>query len=189
MGDIKDLQSEMAEWSFSNFPKTPFGIAALGTSEEIGELAEIGARILDLVAQWGHASRAIVKGDQDIRGGKEKWLARLPKELADCFIKICDVANRSDIDLEEAVLDRWDVVSQRVAGSTAEASRGPQSMNETVPTQSMTVLTGTGASLVQCAKPGCQRMIDESNPHFPMCGMGAAGDADRQAQDETLAGG
>jgi NTP pyrophosphatase (non-canonical NTP hydrolase) len=179
MGEIHHLQAEMAHWSFTNFPNTPFGIAALGTSEEMGEMAEIGARILDLVAQWGHASRAIVKGDQDIRGGKEKWLAQLPKELADCFIKICDVANRSNIDLEAAILDRWDVVSQRVAGSADEAKRGPEAGFDD------TVVFLSGNSIVECALDGCLRLTDESSPHFPYC---LQEHVDYAAQKETTQG-
>lgn len=184
MGQIRTLQAEMWAWSSKNFPRTPFGIAALGLSEEIGELAEIGEAILGLVAQWGRASRAIVKGDQDIRGGSEQWRALLPKELADCFIKIIDVANRSDIDLESAIRDRWAVVSQRVAGSNAEAARGPAVESVAVTTgqnQHHTLTSGSG--LVKCAVDSCKRMIDEDNPHFPFCGMI---DANYQAQRETI---
>ena len=124
MVDIQDVQEEVAEWSGTNFPDTHLSTAALGTSEEIGELAEA---VLGLVAEYGKVARAIVKGQQGYRGSAQAWATELRKELADCFIKLCDVSTRSGVDLNDAVLNRWNVVQQRVSGSTEEAARGPQS--------------------------------------------------------------
>lgn len=119
---IDEFQDELTEWTFDNFPDTSLPTAALGTSEEIGELAEA---VLGLVAAYGNVARAIVKGDQEIRGDADRWMALLPKELADCFIKVCDVAIRSGVDLDSAVTQRWAKVKERVAGSAEEAKRGP----------------------------------------------------------------
>lgn len=97
--EIEHLQDEIGEWQEYNFPaKTPFdnAISTLGLVEEVGEMC-----------------RSIVKMEQGIRGTREEWMEDLKKELGDVFIKLCDVSNRYDVNLSNAIHDRWQNVRKR----------------------------------------------------------------------------
>jgi hypothetical protein len=145
MTDIERIQREIAAWSDLNFPDTELSTAALGTSEELGEFYEAA---LEMGAAWGKVARGIVKGQQAARGTTEEWMRGLPKELADCFIKLCDVATRSGVDLAAAVDERWATVLQRTTGSAEEKARAPQA----------------------CADPWCMASVQKSDPEYPFCG-------------------
>lgn len=96
---LLDYQEDVAYWQEKNFPDhEPFDnvVSTLGLVEEVGEVC-----------------RAIVKMEQGIRGTREEWMEDLKKEIGDVFIKICDVSNRFDIDLQRTVRDRWEVVRAR----------------------------------------------------------------------------
>jgi NTP pyrophosphatase (non-canonical NTP hydrolase) len=102
---IPTIQAEVAVWSNRNFGGPdlyPVEIAALGMGEEAGEL-----------------QRAILKRWHNIRGTHEEWTEEIKKELGDCFIKLCDVASRAGLGLEECIDQRWDTVKQREFGPGA----------------------------------------------------------------------
>jgi NTP pyrophosphatase (non-canonical NTP hydrolase) len=107
---IADLQAEVASWVAHNFPEDSRTDVALGTVEEIGEVAEI---VLDLMAMGGRMSRATLKQRQGIRGTRDEWDAQIRKEVADVFIKLCHLAAKCGFDLDCAIIDRWDEVKQR----------------------------------------------------------------------------
>jgi NTP pyrophosphatase (non-canonical NTP hydrolase) len=123
---ISRLQREVGSWSQKQFPNTSISTAALGTTEELGEVAaEVLVPILELFRDWGDVACGIVKSQQNIRGSADKWTALLPDELADVAIKLVDVAERLGIELESAVADRWSKVRLRISGSAEEALRSP----------------------------------------------------------------
>jgi len=96
---IQIYQEDIWLWSEGNFgdaEECPSVVAVVGLAEEAGEVC-----------------RAVLKQHQGIRGTAEEWQAEIEKELGDVFIKLCDVASRSGIDLFEAIDARWHDVSQR----------------------------------------------------------------------------
>lgn len=94
--NISGYQDEVNTWVLHNFGRgTPMS-AVVGLSEEAGELC-----------------RAILKQHQNIRGTRAEWQEEIRKELGDVFIKLCDVANEAGIDLEYAILERWQTIRQR----------------------------------------------------------------------------
>lgn len=96
MLDLEDLQCEVAQWTGRNFPDDNRETVVLGLAEEVGEMA-----------------RAALKRHQGIRGTAQEWETELRKEIGDVMIKLVHVAHVWGFSLSEAVLDRWDVVSQR----------------------------------------------------------------------------
>lgn len=115
MISITCLQSAVARWLARNFPdRNPLTVVA-GTTEEIGELCELIDPVLakDLARHVARLSRAAVKLDQGIRGTREEWLAEIGKELGDVMVKMCDVADWYEIDLEAAIADRWNTIRAR----------------------------------------------------------------------------
>lgn len=96
MLNLDDLQKQVATWAKQNFPDDNRETVVLGLAEEVGEMA-----------------RAALKRYQGIRGTAQEWEAELRKEIGDVFIKLVHVAAIWDIDLEDAVLDRWYDVRKR----------------------------------------------------------------------------
>ena len=93
---ITRIQEECDVWVNRNFPNRSKAAVIGGLGEEVGEVL-----------------RACVKHDQGIRGTADEWMYELEKELGDVFIKLCDVANFYDIDLELAIVNRWHSVQKR----------------------------------------------------------------------------
>ena len=96
MLDLDDLQEDIAAWAKRNFPDENRETVVLGLAEEVGEMA-----------------RAALKRYQGIRGTAREWELELRKEIGDVLIKLIHVAEVWDIDLTQAVLERWDEVSRR----------------------------------------------------------------------------
>jgi NTP pyrophosphatase (non-canonical NTP hydrolase) len=115
MIDITALQSAVAVWLARNFPdRNPLTVIA-GTVEEAGELcALVNPKIAkELIKRVARLCRAAVKLDQGIRGTEAEWRAEIAKEVGDVVIKLCDVCDWYDIDLEAAIADRWNTVRNR----------------------------------------------------------------------------
>lgn len=93
-------QRRAGEWTDSRFLEDNLLCRGLVLAEEAGEVA-----------------RCILKADQGIRGGREKWLAALPAETADVFFTLVALAHRAGFDLGRAVEDRWAELSQRTYDS------------------------------------------------------------------------
>lgn len=96
MSDIREIQAEVHAWVLHNF----------GNSNE---LATYGG----LVEETGEVMQAAVKRSSGIRGTHDEWTAKIRKESADVFIKLCDIAQFEGFDLDDAIADRWAVVRQR----------------------------------------------------------------------------
>lgn len=94
--DVEEFQLETADWHKRNFTDMSPMRQQLNLTEEVGEL-----------------SRAIIKMDQGIRGSREEWWAEAYKEVGDVAISLSNVANALGIDLEFAIMDRWDEVKKR----------------------------------------------------------------------------
>jgi NTP pyrophosphatase (non-canonical NTP hydrolase) len=58
---------------------------------------------LQLGEEAGEVQRAILKGEQGIRGSREYWLGQLQKELADVVCTAAGIATHYGIDLESTV--------------------------------------------------------------------------------------
>lgn len=89
-------QSQVKTWFMKNFPMESRVSITLGLCEETGEVA-----------------RAVLKQAQGIRGTYEEWDAEIRKELGDVYLKLLQIAVFCDIDLDEAIKDRWETISQR----------------------------------------------------------------------------
>lgn len=96
MSDIRRIQNEVTAWVLHNFGND-------------NELATVGG----LIEEAGEVMQAAVKRSQGIRGTREEWDAKLRKESADVFIKLCDVAQFNGFDLADAIAERWAVVKLR----------------------------------------------------------------------------
>lgn len=96
MTDIRTIQDEVKAWVLHNFGND-------------NELATVGG----LIEEAGEVMQAAVKRSQGIRGTRAEWDAKLRKETADVFIKLCDVAQFNGFDLADAIAERWADVKQR----------------------------------------------------------------------------
>lgn len=96
MINLEDLQCDVAQWAARNFPADNKVTVVLGLAEETGEMC-----------------RAALKHDQGIRGTRQEWEQELRKEAGDVMIKLLHVAHVWGFSLDQAVLERWDVISQR----------------------------------------------------------------------------
>lgn len=96
MSQVRTWQQAINAWHSKNFQPVSVERNQLNLTEETGEL-----------------SRAIIKMKQGIRGTESEWLTEAYKEVGDVFISLCNVAGSLGIDLEQAIEDRWDSVSQR----------------------------------------------------------------------------
>jgi NTP pyrophosphatase (non-canonical NTP hydrolase) len=85
-------------WRKNNFPDGGSSVldGALVLSEEVGEVA-----------------RAVLKRHQKIRGSYEEWSVQIQKELADVIIAAHAIAGVEGFDLDDAVKQRWETISQR----------------------------------------------------------------------------
>lgn len=99
---------------------------SLPTQDEVGKWVEYNfgpydkddyQRKLTIVAglaeEVGEVMRCVTKAEQGIRGSWGQWMQDLEAELADVYIKLVDVANCYDIDLETSIARRWRSVSER----------------------------------------------------------------------------
>lgn len=75
-------------------------------------------RGLVLGSESGEVQQAIVKAQQNVQGGPERWMPEVEIEAGDAFIALCGVAHRGGFDLAEAVMARWETVRQRVYKGT-----------------------------------------------------------------------
>ena len=97
--DLNFYQTLMGEWWTKNFGDNPEDKPAnslLAIGEEYGELV-----------------RAHLKQAQNIRGTAEEWEREIRKEIADVFVTLAVYAYRRNVDLYDAIKDRWDVVGRR----------------------------------------------------------------------------
>lgn len=93
MALIRTLQTEMNEWQRLQFPDTTLEGATLGMVEEMGEVARI-----------------VLKSAQNHRGAS---VDMLKDELGDVFIYMAHVARMASINLEEAIVQKWENVARR----------------------------------------------------------------------------
>jgi NTP pyrophosphatase (non-canonical NTP hydrolase) len=96
VNEVKILQKQINDWHNKNFSDSNPMRNQLNLTEEVGEL-----------------SRAIIKMEQGIRGTRADWLKEAYKELGDVFISLTNVAGALGIDLQEAITERWETISQR----------------------------------------------------------------------------
>ena len=93
---IKQLQSEVAEWSNRNFPNNQPHQPLLGVGEEVGELMH-----------------AHLKMEQGIRGPADRLYVEKCDAVGDILIYLADYCERNKIDMEAAVDDAWAIVKRR----------------------------------------------------------------------------
>lgn len=93
---IEQWQKFSAWWTDDRFPDDTLQWRGLVLGEETGEVL-----------------RCILKAEQGIRGGREKWLSELPSEVADVFFCLTALAHRAGFDLADAVAARWAELEQR----------------------------------------------------------------------------
>ena len=94
--EVREVQAEVAAWVAHNF----------GNSNE---LATYGG----MIEEAGEVMQAAVKRSQGIRGTHEEWTAKIRKECADVFVKLCDIAQYEGFDLADAIEERWSDVRRR----------------------------------------------------------------------------
>lgn len=94
--DLKELQYRVGTWSQRNFGDQDPSHVLLGVIEELGELA--------------HAQ---LKGIQGIRHTSEEIREMKEDAVADIIIYLCDYCHKSDINIEQALINTWRKVSQR----------------------------------------------------------------------------
>lgn len=92
---IRELQSEIHEWSLANFPEQTPEQSFLGVVEEVGELAH-----------------ALLKQQQSIRGGEDHE-AQIRDAVGDIVIFLSEFCSRSGFSLERTVLETWGEVKHR----------------------------------------------------------------------------
>lgn len=94
--DFETIQEEVVEWAERNFgPQAPYR-PFVGMVEELGELAH-----------------ALLKKEQGIRQGSEKFQEDAEDAIGDLFIYMCDFAGRSKLSMKRAILNTWNRVKQR----------------------------------------------------------------------------
>lgn len=93
---IEAYQVLAGGWTDSRFPDDDLKQRGLVLGEETGEVL-----------------RCILKAEQDIRGGRDKWLAELPDEVADVFFCLAAIAHRAGFNLSAAIFRRWNELNQR----------------------------------------------------------------------------
>jgi len=93
---LKELQRKVYEWSVKNFAEEDSYLPLLGALEELGEL-----------------SHAHVKGIHGIKYSQQKVKDLKKDAIGDTVLCLLNYCEREGIDLEEALLDSWKVVSQR----------------------------------------------------------------------------
>lgn len=92
---LRELQREVAMWSYQNFPENTPEFALMGLVEEVGEL-----------------NHARLKQLQGIR--KDEDLYRKERDaVGDIVIYLLDYCTRRGIDAQQAVEETWQVVRRR----------------------------------------------------------------------------
>jgi len=90
------MKDETSAWFLANFPNEDRVSVTLGLCEEVGEVA-----------------RAVLKQHQGIRGSYTEWDEEIRKELGDVYLKLLHLAYYCQIDLDEAIQERWEVIRKR----------------------------------------------------------------------------
>jgi NTP pyrophosphatase (non-canonical NTP hydrolase) len=121
--DLRRLQAEQAAWSQRNFgdPKDPIGhVAAMGLSEEAGELADavIGGLaevvlLSKIVGAIGRLNHAQLKGEQAIRHTPEEIKAKKADAVGDLLIYLSDFCTMADLDMGDCAHVTWSQVIER----------------------------------------------------------------------------
>ncbi len=92
---LRQLQSEVGEWSYDNFGLQQSYRPLLGIGEELGEL-----------------NHAHLKREQGIRGKQDYREAQMDA-IGDLVIYLCDYCAKEGIDLSDAVASTWAIVQTR----------------------------------------------------------------------------
>ena len=93
--DLKQLQTQVSEWSGRNFPDGEPWEPVMGLAEEVGEL-----------------SHAFLKQHQGIRLDEDHE-AEMKDAVGDVVIYLADVCHRNGMDLADCVTVAWNEVKQR----------------------------------------------------------------------------
>lgn len=93
---IHKLQDESAEWRTRNFPDHTSDDQLFGVIEEVGEL-----------------THAHLKGRQKIRHDEEEIFNLKRDAVADLVIFLCGYCSAEGIDIDFAISETWERVSQR----------------------------------------------------------------------------
>lgn len=93
---LSEYPGPIGVWVRNHFPATTVEQRALVLAEETGE-----------------AVRCVSKMVTGSRGTPQEWRARLYEEIGDVFIALTALAVWTDIDLDEAVADRWATIQAR----------------------------------------------------------------------------
>ena len=97
--NLTDIQASVHEWQEREFrPLSPRNALADG---------------LVLCEEAGEVARCLVKREQKIRGTAEHWTEELAKEMCDVVITVIALAGNEGIDLESALIARWNEVGAR----------------------------------------------------------------------------
>lgn len=96
MSTLQDVQEDQRAWVKHNFGERPAWMPIMGAMEELGELAH-----------------SFLKKEQGIKGTPEQHDADIRDALADIVIFLCDAASALGVDLDDAVLETWEVVRKR----------------------------------------------------------------------------
>lgn len=102
---IDVFQVRCGAWTDSRFPDDDLKQRGLVLGEETGEVL-----------------RCILKAEQDIRGGRDRWLAELPSEVADVFFCLAAIAHRAGFSLADAIEVKWREVEGRTYERGAESA-------------------------------------------------------------------
>lgn len=92
--NLKELQQLIRGVDKTRFPDAPSYLALIKVQEELGELAD-----------------AYIAG-YETRVGKESK-RNMGEEAADVIISLITFCEREGIDIESAILEKWDIVSKR----------------------------------------------------------------------------
>jgi len=112
---LRKLQEDQKAWVQHNFPNRLSWMPAMGTGEEIGELAEnidSTEHLKYLMISMGKLFHAQLKTEQGIRVS-ELHEDKIKDSIADIIIFLADYCSAKGFDLESIVQTVWDEVKQR----------------------------------------------------------------------------
>lgn len=89
MSDYGPLQQRVGEHVAATWPGESIVHAAIGLSEEVGEV-----------------SRCVVKREHGTRGTPEQWTAELRKEVGQVAVVLLDIAHREGFNLMETMVEQ-----------------------------------------------------------------------------------
>ena len=95
--NMKTLGKEIKDWAIKQF----------------GEEDAESMFFASLVEEIGELSHALLKKKQKIRYTEEEVDQKIRQEIADVCIALMGLASKLDVDLEQAVLDKWNEVKTR----------------------------------------------------------------------------